>query len=53
MASLLMRPELVQVARAPETKETAATQEATKPADAEGAAPSEPPAETQPSGPAP
>ncbi len=56
-ASLLMRPALVQVARTPETKEAATTeaattQEATKTADAEGATP-EPPAETQPSGPAP
>ena len=52
VASLLMRPALVQVARAPEKQETAATQGATKTADAEGAAP-EPPTETQPSGPAP
>jgi molecular chaperone GrpE len=52
VASLLMRPALVQVAHAPEAKEATATQEATQPADAEGATP-EPPAETQPSGPAP
>ena len=63
VANLLMRPALVQVARAPEASqatETAKTNEtneaeameATKPAAAEGET-SEPPAETQPSGPAP
>ena len=51
VANLLMRPALVQVARAPEAKETAA-QETTKPAAAESETP-EPSAETQPSGPAP